>query len=466
MPAESPCPEPDVLQRLALNQASPTEAFQVSKHLVRCKFCAEMVRALKDASQVLASMPAGTAVGGVAGTGVMASQPAPVAPAKPDLASERTIAHPPPAAESSGRRTTPVDADNFLSPPLAPDEMGRMGPYRVLKILGSGGMGVVFQAEDPQLGRLIALKAMRPALIGDDVCRKRFMQEARAAAAVEHEHIVTVYRVDEDRGFPYLTMQYLHGENLEDRLWREKRLPLDEVVRIAREVASGLAAAHDQGLIHRDIKPSNIWLESSRKSAAQPSNRGGKVKILDFGLARMMGDTTKQLTQTGFVVGTAGYIAPEQARGLTVDLRCDLFSLGCVLYEMCTGTVPFQGTDAMSRLTALAVEQPRNPRELNPNVPPKLAEVVTWLLNKAPDDRPRSAHLVVDALTEVEALLPSADGASKSRSRPATAPRPSLPDAPPPATSTNSLQTLLIVLGCAVLGVAGYKLVTMLLTAN
>lgn len=464
MPVESPCPDTDALQRLALNQASPAEAFQLSKHLVRCKPCAEMVRALKDASLVLTSMPGSP---GAPGT-VMGSSATPMAPFKSDAVSERTIPHPPPSEEAKVAKPSPTDIQDFLSPPQAPDEMGRMGPYRVLKILGSGGMGVVFQAEDPQLGRLVALKAMRPTLIGDDVCRKRFMQEARAAAAVEHEHIVTVYQVDEDRGFPYLTMQYLHGENLEDRLWREKRLPLDEVVRIAREVASGLAAAHDQGLIHRDIKPSNIWLESNRKAPTQATNRGGKVKILDFGLARLVGDSTRQLTQTGFVVGTAGYIAPEQARGLPVDLRCDLFSLGCVLYEMCTGVVPFQGADAMSRLTALAVEQPRAPRELNPQVPPKLAEIVTWLLNKAVDDRPRSAHIVVDTLAELEQKpAAGADGSAvKSRSRLSPIDRPPVPAAPPPSTSGSSLQTLLVVLGCAVLGVAGYKLVAILLAAN
>lgn len=433
--------------------------------------CSDMVKAYKDATNVLSSMPAPGAAPMMSSAGMQH-----VSAAGLPIDQRQTLAHPPPQVDAVAPPQSPAaalpskpvaDVQDFLAPPQAPDEMGRMGPYRVLKILGTGGMGVVFQAEDPQLGRLVAIKAMRPTLIGDDTCRKRFFKEARAAAAIDHEHIVTVYQVGDDRGFPYLAMQYLHGENLEDRIWREKMLPIDEVIRIGREVAQGLLAAHEQGLIHRDIKPSNIWLETSRKLPNQPSNRGGRVKILDFGLARIAGDDSQHITHTGFVVGTAGYIAPEQARGLHVDSRCDLFSLGCVLYEMCTGVVPFQGSDAMSRLTALAVEQPRTPKQLNPELPAKLSELVMWLLNKAPDDRPRSAQQVVDALNELSGDAPpqsSTDSMTISKRRvsirPETVPAQEerKPASPP---SNNTGQTILLGLVCVAIGVIGYLMLKM-----
>jgi len=164
---------------------------------------------------------------------------------------------------------------DFLAPPLAPDELGRLGPYRVLKVLGAGGMGVVFLAEDPQLARLVALKAMLPGVAVSDSARERFLREARAAASIKHDNIVSIYQVGEDRGVPFLAMELLDGEPLDARLQREGKLPRAEVVRIGREIALGLAAAHKRGLIHRDIKPANLWLEAET----------GRVKILDFGLA-------------------------------------------------------------------------------------------------------------------------------------------------------------------------------------
>ena len=151
---------------------------------------------------------------------------------------------------------------DFLSPPQAPDELGRLGPYRILTILGAGGMGVVYKAEDPQLKRLVALKVMLPGLGASANARKRFLREAQAAAAIKHDHIVSIYQVGEDRGIPYLAMEFLKGESLDERLKREKILPLAETLRIGRDMAEGMAAAHEEGLIHRDIKPANVWLEN------------------------------------------------------------------------------------------------------------------------------------------------------------------------------------------------------------
>jgi len=330
----------------------------------------------------------------------------------------------PPSRPSDATRdpTTPqLDHDpnltRFLAPAQAADELGRLGPYRVLKVLGAGGMGVVFQAEDPGLQRLVALKAMLPSQASSASAKERFLREARSAAALKHPHIVTIHQVGEDRGVPYLAMEYLEGEALDGRLKRDKQVPIAEVLRIGREVAEGLACAHAKGLIHRDIKPANIWLEGEVGRIANPSATGrianpsygepgasatgGHVKILDFGLARALGDQT-HLTQTGAIVGTPAYMAPEQACGKEVDARCDLFSLGCVLYRLATGRMPFKGADTMAILNALANDLPLEPASLNPAIPPELNDLIVQLLAKKPEDRPGTAQEVVAALRSLE----------------------------------------------------------------
>jgi serine/threonine protein kinase len=309
-------------------------------------------------------------------------------------------ATPAPASESpsvfdhsqSGDRSARAELCDFLTPAQNLDELGGLGPYRVLKILGAGGMGVVFQALDPHLNRLVALKVMRPALAASDSARKRFLREAQLAAAIQHDHIIPILHVGEDRGVPYLAMPYLEGESLEDRLQREKRLPWSEVLRIGREIAQGLAAAHKRGLIHRDIKPANIWLETTGASAT-----GGRVKILDFGLARTVGSRSS-LTQQGAIIGTPAFMAPEQVEGTKVDERCDLFSLGCVLYTMCTGTMAFHRKDMVGTLLAVATHEPTPPDALASGVPAGLSELVMKLLAKNPEERPQSAQDVVEAI--------------------------------------------------------------------
>jgi serine/threonine protein kinase len=236
---------------------------------------------------------------------------------------------------------------DFLAPPQAPDELGRLGNYRILKILGHGGMGVVYEAEDTRLKRLVALKAMLPTLAASASAGKRFLREAEAMAAVEHDHIVRIYQIDEDRGVPYMAMEFLKGEPLDVRLQRENQLPLGDVLKIGREIAIALDAAHVRGLIHRDIKPANIWLEHIAAGLpavgmdaphAPPASRGlYRVKLLDFGLARAVSQDSG-LTQQGAIIGTPAYMAPEQGRGDTIDHRCDLFSLGVVLYRLATRT--------------------------------------------------------------------------------------------------------------------------------
>jgi serine/threonine protein kinase len=275
---------------------------------------------------------------------------------------------------------------DFLGPPQSADEMGRLGPYRVLEVLGRGGMGLVFRAEDTVLKRPVALKVIKPTSGDSNALVQRFLREARLAAAIKHDHIVTIYAVGEDRGIPFLAMELLEGESLEARLRRQRLLPPHEAARIACELAEALAAAHRRGLVHRDVKPANIWLEGDR----------GRVKLLDFGLARTEGDV--HLTRSGAIFGTPAYMSPEQARGEKLDARSDLFSLGVVLYRTLTGKLPFTGPDPLSILAALATAVPPPPHVLEPATRAALSELVMRLLEKDRDRRPATADEVAKGL--------------------------------------------------------------------
>jgi len=349
----------------------------------------------------------------------------PAAPAtNPSLQDARTV----PPADADSKLTNPslsnpdqtlaanargaghdASLTDFLAPPQADDELGRLGKYRILKILGHGGMGVVYKAQDPRLKRTVAIKAMLPTLAASASAGKRFLREAEAMAALKHDHIVSIYDVDEERGVPFMAMEFLKGEPLDERLKRDEELPLAEMLRIGREIAQGLAAAHHTGLIHRDIKPANIWLEDQHNTLS-PGGRGqgeggeGRVKILDFGLARAATQDAG-LTQQGSIIGTPAYMAPEQGRGDDVDARCDLFSLGVVLYRMCTGQQPFVGRDTVSTLMAVALHEPTAPRKLNEKLPKELAELIMGLLEKDPAKRIASADEVVKALQKMEREL-------------------------------------------------------------
>jgi len=308
-----------------------------------------------------------------------------VAPVPKD---ETNLANQPGAAHAGEEDRSLTD---FLAPPQQPDEIGRLGSYRVLKVLGAGGMGVVFKAEEPSLERLVAIKAMLPAVAASASAKLRFLREAKAAAAIKHIHIVTIFQVGEDRGVPFLAMEFLEGEPLDDRLKREATLPLAETLRIGREMAEGMAAAHERGLIHRDIKPANTWLEGKK----------GHVKILDFGLARAETDSA-HLTQSGAIIGTPAYMSPEQGRSAKLDARCDLWSLGVMLYRMCTGELPFKGDDTVGTLMSVAMDHPRPPAKVNPKVPAGLSKLVMKLLEKDPAKRTASAQEVADALRALE----------------------------------------------------------------
>jgi serine/threonine protein kinase len=286
--------------------------------------------------------------------------------------------------------------------PLAPyDEPApaSIGGYPMVRKLGGGGMGIVYLCADPLGGRQVAVKAMRKKYAEDPLARERFLREARSAMAVEHDNVVPVYQVGLDGDSPFLVMPALKGESLEDRLAREPLPPLELVFKVGREVALGLAAAHDRKLVHRDVKPGNTWLEG--EPGATPDARVRRVKVLDFGLARAV-DGIDGLTLSGSVMGTPAYMAPEQARGEKVDGRADLFSLGAILYRMATGRRAFQGETLSAVLTAIATHDPPPANGVNPAVPAALSALIGQLLEKEPGMRPQSAGEVVSALEGIE----------------------------------------------------------------
>jgi WD40 repeat protein len=293
----------------------------------------------------------------------------------------------------------------FLGPADRPGVLGILGGYEVREVLGQGGMGVVLKAYDPALHRLVAIKVMGPAVAGSATARRRFIREAQAAAAVCHEHVVAVHGVHEADGLPYLVMQYVRGESLQQRLDRAGPLPAQEVVRIGLQTAQGLAAAHARGLIHRDVKPANLLLEGDL----------AKVKVTDFGLARTADDVG--LTQAGVVAGTPEYMPPEQARGEAVDHRADLFGLGAALYACCTGRPPFRAATPLAVLRQVNDQAPVPLRQLNPDMPAWLEALIARLMAKAPADRLPSAAAV--------ALL--LEGFLAHVRQPATVPAPELP---------------------------------------
>jgi urea transport system substrate-binding protein len=297
-------------------------------------------------------------------------------------------------------RTTPSKRPyEFLGPARGEGEIGRFDDYCVFRLLGSGGMGLVFAAEEVTLCRPVALKILKPELAADPESRERFLREARAAAEITSDHVVTVLRVGEVAGLPFMVMPLLSGETLQQRIERPEQLDLRTALIVARDTALGLAAAHEKRMVHRDIKPANIWLET--EGVDGPFKR---ARILDFGLARRPHGETS-LTSTGFIVGTPNYMAPEQASSTAVDHRTDLFALGCVVYTMLTGELPFQGGTAMAVMMELANKTPEPVIAKNPTVPPNVSALVSRLLAKLPEERVQSAMEVARELDVAVAVL-------------------------------------------------------------
>jgi eukaryotic-like serine/threonine-protein kinase len=423
------CPSRDELQRMILNQLPDAEALMIQQHVDRCPSCRRALEECVTSDDLLEAVRA---------RGRVASEPTKTIYLPVEWIRGAVLtwirAH---DSTQSGENALPVstaDIKRLLDPPQMPGEIGRIADFHVLQVLGVGGMAVVFEAEDSRLKRHVALKLMHPAVAAKPGGLDRFLREAQSAAALKHEHVVTIYQVGMHGQTPFIALELLHGESLEEHLLHNGRPSLSEVIRIGREIALGLRAAHAEGLLHRDIKPANIWLEQPETNArdesghnndsghngnphsapatvmseAVPSTNGrphaGKVKILDFGCAKILtGDSGA--TQLGLLIGTPSYMAPEQLTGKPVDPRADLFSLGCVLYRIAGCKRPFGGDDLLSVVRALALDEPAPLSDLNPHVPRRLSDLVGKLLSKSRDDRPASAQAVLDEFNLIEQEL-------------------------------------------------------------
>jgi hypothetical protein len=362
-----------------------------------------------DQSRPTENSPGSEQIAGPSGSSVTDSVGQTLVTLTGDSASAAPAVSPGSAAETRERaaRSTGVARRGALLDLQPGDTLGK---YDILGLLGRGGMGVVFKAHDTALDRTVALKVLGPHLATNAAARKRFIREGRSAAAVKDQNVVTIYAVEEHEGSPYLVLEFVEGKPLDDLLERSAPLPVEEVVRIGAQVAQGLAAAHQKGLIHRDVKPANVLLESET----------GRVALTDFGLARAADDAS--VSRQGEICGTPHYMAPEQVRGLTIDHRADLFSLGSLLYCLCTGELPFDADSTAAVLRRVSEDRPRPVAEVNPAVPAWLAGLIESLHAKEPAGRPQSA-------AEVKAALLAGKG-------PASTTLVMRPPAPPVAVAT------------------------------
>lgn len=306
--------------------------------------------------------------------------------------------------ESSADGSLSISADELVVTGRVFDDPvpTMIGGHRVIRLLGRGGMGRVYLGHDDSLDRDVAIKTMLPCKADDPSARQRFLRESRVAAQVEHENVVTIYQVGEHpmpglaHGLPYFVMQRLSGGSLASARLEVGRLPLREALRVARETAAGLHAAHAKGLIHRDIKPENIFLEGP----------GKRVKIIDFGLASTQGTDDVRLTVDGAIVGTPAYMAPERVlNAKEVDSKADIFGLGVILYEMLAGQFPFEGTSILTMLTAISRGDPKPLTQCAPDVPEDVAQLVMRMIAREKENRPESCEAIAKEIAAIETRL-------------------------------------------------------------
>ena len=352
------CLTREQLRQIANNELTSSELSEIEQHVTDCRHCRELFGSMeKDRLWQEEVLPV------------------------------LTDAYPP--VDLSDDASEAFDNDSILKllgPTDDPHMLGRIGSYEIVGIIGRGGMGIVFKAFDAALDRFVAIKMLLPHLAVSGAARKRFSREGQAAAAVIDDQVVPIYGVDQWQGVPYLVMQCSSGMSLQKRIHDQGPLDLKEILRIALQTARGLAAAHAQGLVHRDVKPSNILLDGTVDRAA----------LTDFGLARAVDDAS--MTRSGVVAGTPQYMSPEQARGEAVDQRSDLFSLGSVMYAMCTGHPPFRAETSLAVLRLISDKQTRPIQELNPDLPDWLGAIIEKLMSKERASRFDSAHEVAELL--------------------------------------------------------------------
>ena len=285
------------------------------------------------------------------------------------------------------------NSNDFLKPPSHPEMLGRMDGFEIEQMIGQGGMGVVYKSFDTELNRPVAIKVLADHLASNGVARQRFAREARAAAAVMHPNVVPIHSVNSNAQRPYIVMTLVSGRSLQAHVSKHGPFSVKDIIRIGKQIAAGLAAAHREGLVHRDIKPANILLEKDVS----------RVMITDFGLARAADDAA--ITQTGWLAGTPHYMSPEQVTGQEVDPRSDLFSLGSVLYFMATGREPFRAELPVAILQKISTEEPMVVRSINSDITVTISNLIEKLLSKNPDHRFQSAEEVEQTLTQYLAHL-------------------------------------------------------------
>lgn len=360
--------QPEKLSDLLVGTLSDIESDAMLTHLETCPHCQVKLENLaaqdshwKNAAQILAAAPN--------------ASPSSTHPFREQ-----------PSIHDKGLQWTESLSRKLLSTPSHPEMLGKLGRYDVERFVGAGGMGIVFKGFDTELNRPVAIKVLSPSLAFNGTARQRFAREARAAAAVVHEHVVPIYNVESNGELPFLVMHFAQGESLQSKIDREGSLELKQILRIGKQIASGLAAAHAQGLVHRDVKPANVLIEEGIDRAL----------LTDFGLAQTADDAS--LTCSGYLPGTPQYMSPEQARGEKVSGLSDLFSTGSVLYAMSTGRPPFRSETSLGVLRKINDSEPKNIREINADMPDWFCRIVERLMAKRPEDRYGSAQELADLL--------------------------------------------------------------------
>ena len=384
-----PCPSAVDYEAMLLGRLNDQRAAALEAHLDGCPACQRLLDGLAVDARLTDALRSGPVPAEVPDLSDMVSR-------IEDMAGQFTPAGFDMSASGDGEPAT-------AGPAADPTTLGPLGAYRIVRLLGAGGMGLVYLAEDELLHRRVAVKVLPPRLARRSAARAGFLREARAVAALKHDNVVTVFQVGEAPGpsgetIPFLAMELLEGESLADHARREGKVPALWAARLGTQAAAALAAAHARGVTHRDIKPGNLWLEAPPGwSDAPPGERAplpavARLKVLDFGLARPAGEDPFEGSRA---LGTPAYMPPEQARGEPADVRSDLFSLGVVLYELVTGKLPFPRTD---RKSAPSYPPPTPVLAAAPDAPPALAELIHRAIDPDPAVRPQSAAELARAL--------------------------------------------------------------------
>ena len=398
----SECPEPNVLEQFLRGKLQPPQLGRCESHLKDCQHCHETLAELNSDDtlterlvDVLQNGDSGYVEDDSVDASLEASEDSnEVKNLLGRLTSDDFKRSAMAAGPEGGHRGRTAQMEMVADRAaeilrcVTPDDdcLGILGDYKLIRLIGAGSTGVVFQALDQTLTRTVALKVLRPSL-GEDA-RTRFLTEAKLAASIEHANVVTIFQVGQVDRLAFMAMQWLPGQTLEGLLTSGEQLDDEQIVEIIRQVAMGLSAAHQKRLVHRDIKPANLWI----------CEEDQQLKLLDFGLARI-NDGNHNLTATGMLAGTPGFMSPEQTRGLELDGRSDLFSLGCVLYRLLSGQLPFDRPSILATLSSIQSDYPVAPVKINSKADQDLSDLAMCLLEKRPEERPQSASQVVELLT-------------------------------------------------------------------